>query len=160
MDSVTNAFLFIQRPYKSLWLNGIYFLFWPLLVFILVVLTAALWKAVTQNDVADIQKISPGSNISKTDYEDVVNGFLQDISFQPPDMIFDVGLKSRVEDRLESYGISRNFITEIESCIATATKISSCSYPYTSPEVLEAIALFWHSALLTSISSECEGCSL
>ncbi|OJI84677.1 hypothetical protein ASPTUDRAFT_188784 [Aspergillus tubingensis CBS 134.48] len=106
------------------------------------VLTAALRKAVTQNDVTEVQKISPGSNIAKTDYEDVVNSFLQDISFQPPDMIFDVGLKSRVENRLESYGISRKFITEIESCIATATKISSCSYPYTSPEVLEAIALY------------------
>ena len=111
-------------------------------MFTLIVLTAALRKAVTQNDVTEVQKISPGSNIAKTDYEDVVNSFLQDISFQPPDMIFDVGLKSRVENRLESYGISRKFITEIESCIATATKISSCSYPYTSPEVLEAIALY------------------
>lgn len=57
-------------------------------------------------------------------------------------MIFDVGLKSCVENRLESYGILRKFIAEIELCIATATKISSCFYSYTSPEALEAIALY------------------
>ncbi|GKZ85327.1 terpene cyclase [Aspergillus niger] len=104
--------------------------------------TAALWRLATHFAVPVSGKISPASTISKRDYEEVVNGFLRDISFRPPEVNFDVGLKTRVVSRLESYGISRRFIALIEPCITTATKISSCSYPFTSPEVLEAIALY------------------
>lgn len=71
-----------------------------------------------------------------------MNRFLGDISFQIPKFEFDVELKSRVENCLETHGISRKFITEIEPCINTATKITSCTYPFASPEVQEAIALY------------------
>ncbi|PWY83875.1 terpenoid synthase [Aspergillus sclerotioniger CBS 115572] len=103
---------------------------------------AVLLKLAPHQTVNSSEKISIRSTITKRDYEDVINGFLKDISFQPPTMEFDMGLKTRVENRLESYGISQEFITEIELCIKTATKISSCSYPFASREVLEAIALY------------------
>ncbi|OOF98703.1 hypothetical protein ASPCADRAFT_2138 [Aspergillus carbonarius ITEM 5010] len=103
---------------------------------------AALLKLATHHTVPSSENISPGSTISKRDYEQVVNGFLKDISFLPPTIEFDMGLKTRVENRLASYGISREFITKIEMCIKTATKISSFSYPFASSEVLEAIALY------------------
>ncbi|GKZ73714.1 terpene cyclase [Aspergillus niger] len=122
--------------------TGINFLLFHLILFVLMTATAALWRLATHFAVPVSGKISPASTISKRDYEEVVNGFLRDISFRPPEVKFDVGLKTRVVSRLESYGISRRFIALIEPCITTATKISSCSYPFTSPEVLEAIALY------------------
>lgn len=53
-----------------------------------------------------------------------------------------MGLKSRVENCLESHGILREFITHIGPCINTATKITSFTYPFVSHEVQEAIALY------------------
>ncbi|KAJ5450707.1 terpenoid synthase [Penicillium daleae] len=53
-----------------------------------------------------------------------------------------MGLKGRVENSLESHGISREFISKIGQCINTATKITSFTYPFVSHEVREAIALY------------------
>ncbi|KAJ5096938.1 terpenoid synthase [Penicillium angulare] len=88
------------------------------------------------------EKISVGSTVSKKGYEEVVNRFLSEISFQIPDLEFDTKLKVRVEDSLESHGVSRRFIAKVEPCISTATKITSFSYPFASAEVQEAIALY------------------
>ncbi|GLA26997.1 terpene cyclase [Aspergillus niger] len=142
MDSITNFLPSILRAPQSMDWTGMNFLLFHLIMFVLTIATAALWRLATHFAVPVPGKISPASTISKRDYEEVVNGFLRDISFRPPEIKFDVGLKTRVVSRLESYGISRRFIALIEPCITTATKISSCSYPFTSPEVLDAIALY------------------
>ncbi|PLN76739.1 terpenoid synthase [Aspergillus taichungensis] len=103
---------------------------------------AMLFHMTASPAMSSVDYISAESQVSKRCYEEVVNGFLGDISFQPPDVKFDPGLKRRVEIRLRSYGISPELITKIGSCIETATKISSYSYPFVSPEVLDAIALY------------------
>ncbi|PYI03547.1 terpenoid synthase [Aspergillus sclerotiicarbonarius CBS 121057] len=142
MDLTTNKLLFIIDADRSGHCTGPSFLLFNVLIFFSMTIFAAALKQAIHRAAHLSEKIFPGGTISKREYEDIVNGFLRDISFQPPVLEFDSGLKSRLENRLESYGISRRFITEIEPCINTATKISSCSYPFVSPEVLEAIALY------------------
>lgn len=112
------------------------------LTLILVVILVVLLKWPRKDPTFVIGNISPGDTVSKTSYEDIVNGFLCDISFKPPNLQLDMGLKTRVENSLESHGISRGLITQIGTCINTATKITSCAYPFVSHEVQEAIALY------------------
>ncbi|CRG90153.1 hypothetical protein PISL3812_07195 [Talaromyces islandicus] len=112
------------------------------LILLLMAILAALSKLPTNVPDTLSEKLCPGSTVSRRSYEEVVNRFLGDISFQIPKFEWDVELKSRVEKCLESHGVSRKFITEIEQCIDTATKISSCTYPFVSREVQEAITLY------------------
>ena len=112
------------------------------IILLFIAIFAALIKWATYHVLNLSIPISPGSTVSRRSYEEVVNGFLRDISFQAPNLEFDTGLKLRVENRLQCYGVSQKLITEIEPCIDTATKISSFTYPFFSHGILEAIALY------------------
>lgn len=114
-----------------------------LIVFIFsMAILAVLLKLNSKDPKSTAEKICSRSTVSKKDYEAIVNGFLREVSFQPPHSGYDVGLKSRVENSLESHGISREFLKQNGPCIDTATKITSFTYPFVSHEVQEAIALY------------------
>ncbi|KAJ5124288.1 terpenoid synthase [Penicillium bovifimosum] len=117
----------------------------PSMAFVLsIAVLAAFWKLTRQCSPKRpaAEKIHPSSTVSKRDYEDIVNEFLQGISYQPPQCVFDVALSSRVENHLLSHGISPEFIKQIGRCIKTATEITTFTYPFVSHEVQEAIALY------------------
>ena len=114
-----------------------------LILFLVAILAACVYFKWPRNEPPSVMgNIRPGSTVSKRNYEQVVNGFLRDISFQTPIFKLDVDLKTCVENSLESHGISRGLIAQIGTCIDTATEITSCTYPFASHEVQEAIALY------------------
>ncbi|RAK98743.1 terpenoid synthase [Aspergillus ibericus CBS 121593] len=134
---------------------GILFLLFNVLAFLFMAVCASLFKSATHSRGRSSERITPQSTVSKKDYEDIVNGLLRDISFQRPKFHSDVGLKARVENLLQSYGLSRNFITDIGPCIKTAIKYASCTYPYASPAVREAIAVYTtHIVAIDDITSD------
>ncbi|KAJ5466234.1 terpenoid synthase [Penicillium desertorum] len=148
METLTERLLFTARASKdgdeiSRIINiQIDYLPQSLLILFVVAILAALFKWPRKDPTSVGEYICHGSSVSKREYEEVVNGFLSDISFQAPDLKLDMGLKTRVENSLESHGISRGLIDQIGMCISTATKITCCAFPFVSHEAKEAIALY------------------
>lgn len=148
LDSIIEKLSFAERPgqdgdFASYIINlQMKYLPSSMIIISLVAILAAILKLPSNDPNFTSEKVCPGSTVSRKQYEEVVNGLLHEISFQPPDFEFDMGLKGRVENSLESHGISREFISKIGQCINTATKITSFTYPFVSHEVREAIALY------------------
>ncbi|KAJ5555173.1 terpenoid synthase [Penicillium sp. DV-2018c] len=117
----------------------------PPIAFALSIAILAVLRKLIRQDLVKLsaeEKIHPNSTVSKKEYADIVNGFLREISYQPPQFGFDVELGTRVKKHLESHGLSPEFIQQIGPCINTATKITSFTFSFVSHEVQEAIALY------------------
>ncbi|ODA75813.1 hypothetical protein RJ55_08635 [Drechmeria coniospora] len=86
--------------------------------------------------------LSPRSAVKQSEYEDMVNGFLGDIAFRPPDLSCDPELERRVKQRLRVHGVPPALIERIQGCIDAAVSVTTFTYPFTSPSCQEAIALY------------------
>ncbi|KAJ9482300.1 hypothetical protein VN97_g11136 [Penicillium thymicola] len=95
-----------------------------------------------REDLTSGKKISPGSPVSKRNFEEIVNGFLSVISYQAPKSLLDVGLKARVQEALESHGASRDLIAQVDRCINAAVNVACYTYPFAWREAQDAIAIF------------------
>ncbi|KAE8151103.1 terpenoid synthase [Aspergillus avenaceus] len=84
----------------------------------------------------------PGASVTKDEYENIVNAFLRDISFNTPSVRFKRDLQDQVEARLESQGISPSLIQKIQLYIQTGTEIASWTYSFVSPELQEDVQAF------------------
>ncbi|CAG8150966.1 unnamed protein product [Penicillium nalgiovense] len=109
---------------------------------ILLVAIMSVFLKWAREDPTSGEKISPGSPVSKREFEEIVNGFLSDISYQTPKSLLDVGLRTRVQEALESHGVSRDLISQIDRCINAAVNIAYYTYPFASREAQDAIAIF------------------
>jgi hypothetical protein len=89
-----------------------------------------------------MEKISDTSEISKGDYENLVNSFMKQTSYKPPNFVFDEGLKSRVEKRLQLHYVGPGRIAHIQPFIRAAVDMTCCVYPHLSLEIREAITLY------------------
>ncbi|OQE16085.1 hypothetical protein PENFLA_c029G04051 [Penicillium flavigenum] len=111
------------------------------LIHFLVAIMAVFFKW-AREDPTSGEKISPGSPVLKRDLEEIVNGFLSDISYQTPKSQLDVGLKTRVQEALESHGVSRDLIAQMDRCINAAVNIAYYTYPFASREAQDAITSY------------------
>ncbi|KAK2765588.1 hypothetical protein FQN54_008442 [Arachnomyces sp. PD_36] len=104
------------------------------------------------------EKISPGSDISKKDYEDLIHDFLQKVSYKNPKCILNDGdLRGYVEKRLKEHGMSDDTIGKMQHAINTGVDIASCSYSHLSVEARASIALFSSYFIATDDLSEDHG---
>ncbi|EYE98762.1 terpenoid synthase [Aspergillus ruber CBS 135680] len=113
-----------------------------LIILIIVFALVKYWHASQRNTSASSSKLVPDCQLTKKEYEDIINSFLQEISFKIPVLSCNLELKRQVRNRLKSQGVSAAVIEQIQVSIETGVKITSCTYSFASPPIQEAIATY------------------
>jgi hypothetical protein len=78
----------------------------------------------------------------KARFAEIVNSFLQDISFQIPNQRYDLTLEQRIVDRMRSENFPPDFIQRLSPAIHNGIAQAVIYYPYLTAEVQDAIALY------------------
>lgn len=89
----------------------------------------------------------------KSGYTQVIHDFLQDVSFQIPDRIYDHSLVGYVEDHLMSEGFSADFVEKAYPFICGGATAAVVFYPFTTIEVQRTVAIFTSYAIILEESA-------
>lgn len=89
-------------------------------------LSVLLYKCCTGPEPSE--KIAPGSNVSKRRYEQLINNFLDNVSYRPPEIKFDLEMESRLQELLRTEGVPNNLLQDTQPAIMATIAITQSAY--------------------------------